>query len=170
MSKHALPSFLALQKNYPTNPDSPKVIQQLGGELTQSWVGPNSCVMRMSKAFNYAGKAHEIPPSHKGLLSVKGKDGKNYAIRVIEFINYLHSHYRVPDIVKTGSAMKPESFDGKKGIIAWLIDGWSDARGHFTLWDGSQGLFEGEHHYFADFGPSAPQNGPHMVKVEFWTC
>ncbi len=170
MSKSALPSFSVLEANYPTDPDSDNVIQQLGGELTQSWVGPNSCVMRMSKAFNYAGKTHEIPESRKGLLTVKGADGKNYAIRVIEFIHYLHIHYRIPDLVKTGSAMKPESFSGKKGIIAWLIDGWQDARGHFTLWDGSQGLFEGEHHYFADFGPSAPQNGPHMVKVEFWTC
>jgi len=169
VSNRPLPSFALLAANYPTDPDSPKVIQQLGGELNQSWVGPNSCVMRMSKAFNYAGKDHEIPKSPKGLLTVKGGDGKNYAIRVIEFIDYLHTHYRNPDMVKTGSAMKPESFTDK-GIIAWLIDGWSDARGHFTLWDGSQGLFEGEHHYFADFGPSAPQNGPHMVKVEFWNC
>jgi Type VI secretion system (T6SS), amidase effector protein 4 len=170
MSKRALPSFSVLQANYPTDPDSDNVIRQLGGELTQSWVGPNSCVMRMSKAFNYAGKTHQIPESREGLLTVKGGDGRNYAIRVIEFIHYLHTQYCIPDLVKTGSAMKPESFSGKKGIIAWLIDGWSDARGHFTLWDGSQGLFEGEHHYFADFGPSAPQNGPHMVKVEFWTC
>jgi hypothetical protein len=169
MSNRALPAFSLLSANYPTDPDSSKVIQQLGGELTQSWVGPNSCVMRMSKAFNYAGQAHEIPRSPRGLLTVKGADGKNYAIRVIEFIDYLHKQYREPDLVKTGTGMKPESFTSK-GIIAWLIDGWSDARGHFTLWDGSQGLFEGGHHYFTDFGPSAPQNGPHMVKVEFWNC
>jgi hypothetical protein len=169
MSNRALPAFALLSANYPTDPDSAKVIQQLGGELTQSWVGPNSCVMRMSRAFNYAGKDHEIPRSPGGLLTVRGADGKNYGIRVIEFIEYLHNQYRQPDLVKTGPGMKPESFTGK-GIIAWLIDGWSDARGHFTLWDGSQGLFEGGHHYFADFGPSAPQNGPHMVKVEFWNC
>ncbi len=170
MSKHALPSFSLLQANYPTDPDSAQVIQQIGGDLIQSWVGPNSCVMRMSKAFNYAGKAHEIPAAHKGLLTVEGGDGKNYAIRVMEFIHYLHSHYHIPDLVRTGSAMRAASFAGKRGIIAWLIDGWHDARGHFTLWDGSQGLFEGEHHYFDDFGPPASQNGPHMVKVEFWTC
>jgi len=170
MSTRALPSFSAIRANYPTDPDSAKVIQQLGGELTQSWVGPNSCVMRMSKAFNYAGNSHEIPRSHKGLLTVKGGDGKNYAIRVIEFINYLHRHYCPPDIVKMGSSITPASFTGRKGIIAWLIDGWTDARGHFTLWDGSTGLFEGGHHYFRDFGPSAPKDGPRMVKVEFWTC
>ena len=169
MSNRALPAFSLLATNYPTDPDSSKVIQQLGGELTQSWVGSNTCVMRMSKAFNYAGKDHQIPNSSARLLTLKGGDQKNYAIRVIEFINYLHTQYREPDLVKTGSAMKPESFSSK-GVIAWLIDGWSDARGHFTLWDGTQGLFEGGHHYFADFGPSAPANGPHMVKVEFWNC
>jgi type VI secretion system (T6SS) effector Tae4 (amidase) len=164
-----LPSFSALQTNYPTDPDSPKVIQSLGGELTESWVGPNSCVMRMCKAFNYAGKEHEIPGNFKGLLTVLGGDGKQYAIRVMEFIAYLHKRYRIPDIVKTGANMKAENFT-KTGIIAWHIDGWSDARGHFTLWDGKSGLFEGEHHYFADFGPGTPTNGPHMTKVEFWTC
>ena len=169
MSKHALPGFSKLKENYPTDPDSARVIQELGGGLTDSWVGPNSCVMRMSKAFNYAGKAHEVPQNRKGLLAVKGKDGKNYAIRVLEFIEYLHTHYRVPDMVKTGSDMNAESFSGKQGIIAWLIDGWKDARGHFTLWDGSQGLFVGGHNYFADFGGSAPKNVPHMVKIEFWT-
>src|SRR5579884_572251 len=104
-----LPAFSLLAANYPTDPDSPKVIQQLGGDLTQSWVGPNSCVMRMSRAFNYAGKDHEIPRGRSGLLTVKGADSKNYAIRVIEFIDYLHSRYRNPDLVKTGANMKPES-------------------------------------------------------------
>jgi hypothetical protein len=166
----ALPSYSVLKANYPTDPDSEKVIQQLGGELTQSWVGGNSCVMRMCKAFNYAGKQHEIPGSHKGFVTVLGADNKNYAIRVMEFLHYLHKTYRVPDIVKTGSAMTAASFRLKNGIIAWHVDGWSDARGHFTLWDGSNGLFEGTHHYFDDFGPSAPKNGPHITKVEFWTC
>jgi len=170
MSRLALPSFATLKANYPTDPDSPKVIQQLGGQLTQSWVGPNSCTMRMCKAFNYAGPQHAIPAHRRGLLTVVGGDGKNYAIRVLEFIDYLHATYRAPDIVRTGARMTASAFSGKTGIIAWLIDGWSDARGHFTLWDGTAGLFEGGHHYFTNFGPGTPANGPHMVKVEFWTC
>jgi hypothetical protein len=170
MSKLALPSFSILRPNYPTDLDSDKVIHQIGGEATESWVGPNSCVMRMSKAFNYAGKNYEIPATLDELLTVEGADGKNYAIRVTEFIQYLHKQYRNPDLIKKGSEMKAESFRNKTGIIAWLIDGWSDARGHFTLWDGSKGLFEGEHHYFDDFGPSAPKGGPHIVQVQFWTC
>jgi len=166
----ALPSYSILKANYPDDEDSQKVIRDLGGELTQSWVGGNTCVMRMCKAFNSAGKQHEIPSSYKGFLTVLGGDRKNYAIRVMDFIDYLHKKYRIPDIIKTGAAMKPESFSGKTGIIAWHIDGWKDSRGHFTLWDGSSGAFEGGHHYFEDFGPSVPQNGPHMTKVEFWSC
>ena len=165
-----LPSYATLKANYPTDPDSETVIKELGGDLTQSWVGTNSCVMRMCKAFNYAGKQHAIPESHKGFLAVRGGDDMNYAIRVMDFINYLHRRYRTPDLVKTGAKMVAASFEGKNGIIAWHIDGWKDARGHFTLWDGTRGLFEGTHQYFNDFGPSAPKNGPHMTKVEFWTC
>jgi hypothetical protein len=170
VSRIALPSYAMLETYYPTDPDSEKVIRQLGGELTQSWVGSNSCVMRMCKAFNSVGKQHEIPESHKGFLTVLGGDQKNYAIRVMDFIHYLHKRYRAPDIVKTGSHMVAASFAGKKGIIAWHIDGWNDARGHFTLWDGSNGLFEGAHHYFDEFRPSTPKGKPHMTRVEFWTC
>lgn len=169
MSK-ALPSFAALQANYPLDTDSSKVFQDIGGEATQSWVGGNSCVVRMCKAFNYAGKAFLIPGTSPGFLTVKGADKLNYGIRVMEFIDFLQTSYKIPDIVKTGSAMTADSFKGKTGIIAWLIDGWSDARGHFTLWDGSKGLFEGAHHYFDDFGPGAPPSGPHMTAVKFWTC
>lgn len=170
MSRLALPSFATLKANYPTDPDSPKVIQQLGGELTESWIGPNSCVMRMCKAFNYAGKQYEIPGSSKGFLTALGADKKHYAIRVMEFIDFLHKKYKIPDLVKTGAAMTSASFSGKTGIIAWHIDGWRDARGHFTLWEKDQALFEGGHHYFTDFGPGAPAKGPHMTKVEFWSC
>jgi hypothetical protein len=41
--------FRQLATNYPTDPDSSKVIQQLGGELTQSWVGSNTCVCERRK-------------------------------------------------------------------------------------------------------------------------
>ena len=168
MSK-ALPSFSSLQTNYPTD-DSATVIQNIGGEVTQPWVGVNTCVMRMSKAFNYAGPAFKIPGSSQGFLTVKGADRLNYGIRVMEFIDFLQNTYKIPDIMKTGAAMTADTFKDKKGIIAWLIDGWSDARGHFTLWDGSTGLFQGGHDYFTDFGPGTPSNKPHMTAVKFWTC
>jgi len=169
MSK-ALPGFSALQANYPATEAGSDVIASIGGEAAQPWVGNNTCVMRMSKAFNYAGPAFKIPGSSKGFLTVKGADGMNYGIRVIEFIDFLHNTYKVPDIVKKGADMTPAAFKDKTGIIAWLIDGWSDARGHFTLWDGATGLYQGGHDYFADFGPGADPKGPHMTAVKFWTC
>ncbi len=167
---HALPGFAALKAHYPTALDSPKVRRDVGGEATASWVGENTCVLRMSKAFNYAGKDYAIPGNHDGLLTVVGADKMNYAIRVLEFINYLHTTYRSPDIVRVGSQIAAEAFGNKTGIITWHINGWSNARGHFTLWDGTRALFQGPHDYFRDFPTHRTSNAPWIEKVEFWTC
>jgi hypothetical protein len=53
MSNRALPAFALLAANYPTDSDSPKVIQQLGGELTQSWVGPNRSSSRKCRDLRF---------------------------------------------------------------------------------------------------------------------
>ncbi len=89
MSNVHLPPFRTLAANYPTSADGEQVKQDIAGEVTQSWLGVNTCVIRMSKALNYAGKVHQIPRHHSGLLTVRGDDKKNYAVRVAEFIVYL---------------------------------------------------------------------------------
>jgi len=157
-----------LSPNYPTDPDGNSVKAAIGGDVTSSWLGPNTCVIRMSKAFNYAGTDHEIPAGHKGLGTVRGADGKHYAYRVTEFVKYLHQKYGPPDIVRRGSDISITPFQGATGLIVWHISGWSDATGHFTLWDGTTGLYEGTHDYFVDFATSPP--GPFLTSVEFWSC
>jgi hypothetical protein len=174
MSKVRLPPFGTLTANYPTDANGEQVKREIGGEMTQSWLGTNTCVMRMSKAFNYAGKTHEIPRHHKGLLTVRGDDKRNYAIRVAEFILYLNEKYGAPDIVKRGNDISLLPFLGKTGLIAWHITGWSDATGHFTLWDGSAGLYVGTHDYFNDFPTADPKPGdpqqPRLTQVDLWIC
>ncbi len=169
-----LPPFAALVANYPADANGEDVKRNIGGELTQSWLGANTCVMRMSRAFNYAGKVHEIPRHHRGLLTVRGSDDKNYAVRVAEFIVYLNGKYGAPDISKTGSDIAQSVFSAKTGLIAWHISGWSDATGHFTLWDGSAGLYVGTHDYFNDFPTTAPRPSdpkqPYLTKVDLWIC
>ena len=39
---------------------------------------------------------------------------------------------------KTVASPKPEAFAGMKGIIVVKGHGWSNAKGHVTLWDGTQ--------------------------------
>lgn len=125
----ALPSFSSLWTNYP-NGSSSAVKQMIGGNVNMGWI-TNTCVIRMSNAFNKSGTP--IPNGHGGLATARGGDGKRYAYRVAEFKKYLESEYKMPDI----SGSSQGDFSGHAGIIMFDVQGWSDATGHFDLWDGA---------------------------------
>ena len=92
----------------------------------------NSCAIRVSRSLNYSGhKVKYIPPN----LTVSGGDGNWYIYRVKELVKYLRSSYGEPDIVVESKPYQ-NSFKNKKGIIVFEVDGWSDASGHATLWNG----------------------------------
>jgi hypothetical protein len=194
-----LPPFETLRRHYPTDSDPDAVRLRIGGQIGAMPSRTNTCVMRMSQAFNYAGPNYAIPDNPKApvkLYTLKGKDGKNYAVRVAEFVRYLHVRYGRPSIsthysdVSKASGYKQavsESitpFTGKTGIIAWHVQGWGDATGHFTLWDGNTGLYEGGEDYFKDFPRQAtdpstgkpifrPDGSPYMLwesGIDFWPC
>lgn len=175
MAAVTLPTFEQLKKSYPTGSGFAKVKADIGGDVTQGWLGDNTCVIRMSKAFNYAaGSRFAIPGGRAGMLTVKGADKLNYAIRVTEFIDYLSAQYGAADIVKLGEAIEVEPFLGKTGIIAWSVNGWGDARGHFTLWNGREGLYVGGHDYWAmpkkKLPPVAGITPPYLIKSQLWLC
>jgi Type VI secretion system (T6SS), amidase effector protein 4 len=163
-----LPSFQKLKSHYPTDSDPEKVKEDIGGAVDASWI-TNTCVIRVSKAFNYTGDTEDEIPKQDGLLTVKGADKKNYAIRVEEFIHFLRDEFGPPDVVRSDANISIAAFQNKTGIIAWHVSGWSDATGHFTLWDGSSGLYLGGHDYW-NFPTSKPDVGPWLTKVELWQC
>ena len=74
MPSLTLPTFEQLEKNYPTGSSFAQVKADIGGGVTQGWLGNNTCVIRMSKAFNYAGSGNAIPGGYAGILTVKGAD------------------------------------------------------------------------------------------------
>jgi hypothetical protein len=76
-----------------------------------------------------------IPGNHPGLMTVKGGNGMRYAFRVAEFKKYMQQKYGEPTF--SGGAGSESDFAGKQGIILFDDCGWSDATGHFDLWDGS---------------------------------
>jgi hypothetical protein len=167
-----LPTFDQLKKNYPTG-DGSQVKAKIGGGVTGSWLGENTCVIRMSKAFNHAsGRRFAIPGTRAGLVTVKGADKLNYAIRVTEFIDFLTHKYGAANIIKTGEAIEEKTFLGKTGIIAWNVNGWANARGHFTLWDGHKGLYVGGLDYWAlpKKPPTDGKKGAYLVKSQLWLC
>jgi Type VI secretion system (T6SS), amidase effector protein 4 len=117
MASLTLPSFVTLKRKYPTSSDPDKVKQEIGGEAVESWI-TNTCVIRMSEAFNYCGEARcKIPKSH-ALLTIAGGDKLRYAIRVQEFVDFLRDNYGPPDVIRTGDKISKRPFLDKTGIIA----------------------------------------------------
>lgn len=61
-----------------------------------------------------------------------------------EFKRYLLSVYGQPDVVRTPSTGSPtgvsrSEFSGLRGVMCFEVH-FSDATGHFTLWDGWQAV------------------------------
>lgn len=126
-----------ITKNYSPTKPAVKVAEVIGGAVeanirhpTQPW--ENTCAVRMSYILNQTGT---IIPARAG-KTVTGKDKRNYFYRVDDVIAFLHTQWGEPEIVKYppsgGGALA-----GRKGIILFEIHGWSNARGHATLFNGS---------------------------------
>jgi hypothetical protein len=124
---------------------SDEVKERIGGSVNVDWI-TNTCVIRVSRSFNYAG--YKIPSGRQGLSTQKGADGKRYAIRVKEFKAYLRQVYGAPQVTHAydgEGGPVPESLLGRQGVIAFDVKGWDDATGHFDLWDGDRCI---NHDYF----------------------
>jgi hypothetical protein len=142
-----LPTFDALWNKYPHG--SPEFVKQMiGGKVNAAWI-VNTCTIRMSYTFNHAGLL--IPRGFAGLNVVSGGDGLNYAYRVAEFRQWMVAAVGKPAVKGARSAV-----EGKKGVIMFDVRGWSDATGHFDLWNGGKCAHE-------EYFDKASQ-------VWLWTC
>ena len=142
----------------------------------------------MSYALNYGGmplREHisidktKKPKGFENVTVLQGIDGYNYITGVINMINLLQlksvwgnadEPYN-PKIMNT----KQENIDfynnefskfSKNGVVAMIINGWSNANGHVTLWSG-------EDKKFLDYDPNLYNNyllyGNIIVtKLYFW--
>lgn len=132
-----LTGFERMWNAYPapggTADDAKKVV---GGGVLAKWIS-NTCVVRVSRAMNYAG--HPIPSGFPNLTTVRGADGMRYALRVEEMRRYLTHVYGPANVAETRKEPRdeiPEAMKGQLGIIVFLVTGWSDATGHIDLWNG----------------------------------
>ena len=137
-----LPSWDKLFNNYAGDEETSDDFRtRIGGEVDNPKFG-NTCVLRMSEAFNLAGQA--IPRNHAGLMTATGSDKRAYAIRVAEFKKYMLSAYGAPDLVRTPpkgakSGVARTDFANLRGVLCFEVQ-FIDATGHFTLWDGTQAV------------------------------
>lgn len=93
----------------------------------------NACPIRISYVLNMTGS-----PIVKGAgyETVSGADKSLYLFRVNDTLDYLERVFGEPD--KTVKSPTPSDFAGMKGILVVKGHGWVNARGHVTLWDGTQ--------------------------------
>lgn len=87
--------------------------------------------------------------------TAKGGDGMNYFFRVRDLGNYMNATYGAPDINGTSRSL----YSGQQGIIEFNVSGWSDATGHFTIWDGNS-VGHGDY-----FNPTAPAR---LTNAHLW--
>ncbi|MEM9458978.1 MAG: T6SS effector amidase Tae4 family protein [Myxococcota bacterium] len=120
----------------------------IGGRATSDSID-NTCVLRISRAFNYSDNS--IPRSSTDeILTIKGGDGRNYALRVREFTRYLRRKYGPAgyehEYPEPGGGEIPASFKGRQGVIIFDVKGWTDATGHIDLWNGTSCRHNGYFH------------------------
>ena len=140
-----------------------RVAQMIGGFVERNVNNPddkqrwsNTCAVRMSYILSQAGLTIPTIPGQ----TVSGADKRQYFFRVDNLIAFLRQRWGEPEIVKyppsDGGAIA-----GKKGVILFEISGWSDARGHATLFNGSTCY---DHCYFNEPGVSYQTD-----RANFWS-
>ncbi|SAI70872.1 Uncharacterised protein [Bordetella ansorpii] len=114
-----------------------QVGQKIGGQVkvnTEMTTGgfENACPIRMSYVLNATG----FPiPRNRAYATVSGADNRQYMYRVNDMMAYLERTFGKPDL--TVKSPKPSDFANMKGIVVVRGHGWSNARGHVTLWNGT---------------------------------
>ncbi|MFT3771840.1 MAG: T6SS effector amidase Tae4 family protein [Minicystis sp.] len=144
MTTKTLTSFQRMWHEYPDG-TAEEVKARIGGAVDADWV-TNTCVIRVSRSFNYAG--FPLPVKYPGFTTLKGADGLRYGLRVREFKAYLRAEYGPPQVSYTypgQSGEVPAVIMGRRGILCFDVSGWSDATGHFNLWNGERCI---NHGYF----------------------
>lgn len=131
----ALPSFKSLWEGFPTGTPA-EVKAKIGGRVDAAWI-TNTCAIRVSRAFNQAGAAL---PYVEG-QTISGADGRWHFFRVKDLRAFLLAHYGEPTLaVKAPDSSKPVNaalFANRKGVMHFDVRGWTDATGHFTIWNGT---------------------------------
>lgn len=145
----ALANFDTMWDAYPEpDGDADAAKRLIGGDVDAAWV-TNTCTIRLSRCLNAAGV--RVPANVAGLVTLRGGDGLRYALRVAELKRWLRKTWGPPTLSVEGVPPMevPEVLRGRTGVICFDVKGWSDATGHFDLWNGErcrhEGYFERAH-------------------------
>lgn len=137
-----LPEFSQLMQKYAGDEETSDDFRIRIGARADDQSLANTCVLRVTEAFSESG--HRIPSGRADLKTIRSKNGKTLALRVAEFKRYLVKEYGPPDIVAGISppriaGVATDLFEGLAGVMCFEAK-FSNATGHFTLWDGSRAV------------------------------
>ena len=136
--------FDSMWDKYPMGSAS-KVLKDIFGkkseetpEWTRKWILKNvmnTCTIRISHSLNWSTSPVKKIANIESVTGIKGQ----YILKVSHMRKYLKMRYGKANIsVKGNQKELKEAIKSKKGIICFIVSGWSDATGHFDLWNGSQ--------------------------------
>lgn len=132
----------------------------------------NTCAVRMAYALNRNGMI--LAKGKAVVMPDNPKDKYQYWLKVQDLIPELKKRLGKPNgernigvlaDVNTVSMSERRNYvqtniinkiKGRKGIIVFEVSGWTNATGHFTLWDGEKLLYAPEH------------DNPHSDNYYFW--
>lgn len=157
------PNFLPMKKSFADvlgDGTLGAVADKIGGHVKHNIntkVFENACPIRMSYALNQNG--FRIP--HVKDKTSSGTDHQWYFYKVLDLKDFLFSTFGAPDII----SKKKDDFSGQRGIMFFDVEGWSNATGHITLWDGNDCA---DHCYF-EFPPAPDKKKtPKFIQAGLW--
>lgn len=110
------------------------VAKTIGGKVRQnidSGIFENACAIRLSYILNYSG--YRIPASSLW-PTVSGEDSYRYIFRVRDLLAFLAKQFGAPEQFSPSSSRELSRL---KGILMFDVEGWNNATGHVTLWNGT---------------------------------
>jgi hypothetical protein len=132
-------AWAASQQIYDPLNSGTKVARVIGGKIAANilpvglpgkW--SNTCAVRLSFILNRTGTLIPFIPGR----TVSGADHRWYFHYVKDVIAFLDRTWGKPDLVAAFPPSGGGGLAGKKGLVLFEIDGWSDSSGHATLWNG----------------------------------
>lgn len=165
----AKPSFKKMWDSFPTKaqyPNMQALFEHLGGNAERNIFVPgfgpngNTCASRISVALNGAGSRVR---GGNGINTLGTANGSRIIFRVREMRTYLGRLLGTPE--RDNSLPFDSNFNGRRGIVAFSVKGWSDATGHIALFNGT--VYRETTDNYANL--VATRNGdPHTIRGEFW--
>lgn len=166
----AKPNFKLMWAGFPTRleyRDLEALFTHLGGAAAKNIDAPgfgrtgNTCAARLSVALQAGGV---MISGGGGIRTVGTANGKRIIFAVADMRRFLEREFGKPK--RDVTVPFHSDFLKRQGIIAFGVEGWSDATGHIALFD--KGIYRdiGDDKYHSM--TAARTGGPRTVVGEFW--